>query len=202
MGVPNVITLLMSFAVFAGASQFIAVNLLTLGASLGEIVLTTFMLNLRHFLMTTALSRKLDESVSKTWRAVLAFGVTDETFSVSALRKEERLPKQFILGLNTIAFLAWNAGTWLGVFFAPVLPEAVKASMGIALYAMFIGLLVPHIKKSQAALVVAAIAAATHGLLYWLPLFAALSSGWRIIIATVVSATAGAILFAKEEDAA
>lgn len=198
---PIFITLLMSLVVFAGASQFIAVNLLTLGASLGEIVLTTFMLNLRHFLMTTSLSRKLDASVSKAWRAVLAFGVTDETFSVSALCDETTLPKQFILGLNTIAFLSWNFGTWLGVFFAPALPDAVKASMGIALYAMFIGLLVPHIKKSQAALVVAALAAATHGLLYWLPLFATLSSGWRIIIATVISATVGAMVFGEEEDA-
>jgi 4-azaleucine resistance transporter AzlC len=197
LGIPNYISALMSLIIYAGASQFIGINLLVAGASFGEIIIATFLLNLRHFLMTGTLSQRLEENVSGPWRALLAFGVTDETFSISALNKEETLSKYFILGLNTIAFAAWNAGTWLGLFVATGLPEVVKASMGIALYAMFIGLLVPHIKKEKPALVVAVLAVFINSVSYYLSSMLGFSGGWGIIIATVASAAIGAHIFAK-----
>jgi 4-azaleucine resistance transporter AzlC len=193
--IPNQITILMSFLIYAGASQFIGVNLLVLGASYSEIIITTFILNLRHFLMTAALSQKLGEEVSKKWRALIAFGVTDETFTVGVLQSDKKMSKYFILGLNTIAFFSWNLGTWLGLFFATSLPYVVKASMGIALYAMFIGLLVPNIRKARPVLVISCIAIAVNSLFYWLPMFAEISKGWGIIVATIVSAGIGALIY-------
>lgn len=198
-GLPWYISLLMSFVVYAGASQFVAVNLLMLGASFGEIVLTTFILNLRHFLMSSALSARMGGEITPKWRALLAFGITDETFSVSALRPEKKLSRHYMFALNTIAFFSWNVGTWLGVFLAPTLPEAIKSSMGIALYVMFIGILVPAVKKSRPALIVALSAAFINSLLYWMPLSHNLSSGWRIIISTIIGSLIGAAFFAKEE---
>lgn len=198
--IPNQITILMSFLIYAGASQFIGVNLLVLGASYSEIVLTTFILNLRHFLMTAALSQKVEAEVSKAWRSILAFGITDETFTVSALQKEKKMSKYFILGLNTIAFFSWNIGTWLGLFFALSLPDVVKASMGIALYAMFIGLLIPNMKKSRPVLVISCLAIVTNSLFSWLPIFAGLSNGWSIILATIISAAIGAYMYPKGEE--
>jgi len=199
-GIPNSITILMSFLIYAGASQFIGVNLLVLGASYSEIILATFILNLRHFLMTTALSQKLEDQVSKTWRSLLAFGITDETFTVSALQNEKKMSKYFILGLNTIAFSSWNIGTWLGLFFALSIPDVVKASMGIALYAMFIGLLIPDMKKSRPVLVISCLAIVTNSLFSWLPIFADLSNGWSIILATIISATIGAYIYPEGEE--
>lgn len=198
--IPNYISLLMSFLIYAGASQFIGINLLFLGASFGEIVITTFILNLRHFLMTATLSQRLETRVSKRWRSLLAFGITDETFSVNVLRSDEKLSPYFMLGMNTIAFSAWNIGTWLGVFFAAGLPELVKASMGIALYAMFIGLLTPHLKKSKPVLVVAFLAIGISSLFAWTPILSGISNGWSIIIATIVSSVIGASLFREEEE--
>jgi 4-azaleucine resistance transporter AzlC len=195
--IPNYISVLMSLLIYAGASQFIGVNLLLLGASFGEIVITTFILNLRHFLMTATLSQRLEVTVSKKWRAVLSFGVTDETFTVNALQKEEMLSKYFVLGLNTVAFVSWNVGTWLGLFFAAGLPEVVKASMGIALYAMFIGLLIPNIKKSKSVLVVALLAVGINSLIYWSAMVLGISNGWGVIIATIVSAAVGATFYSE-----
>lgn len=200
LAIPNYISILMSFLIYAGASQFIGVNLLFLGASFGEIVITTFILNLRHFLMTATLSQKLEGTVSKKWRSLLAFGITDETFSVNVLQADEKLSKYFILGLNTIAFTSWNIGTLLGIFFAAGLPELVKTSMGIALYAMFIGLLIPHIKKSKPVLVVSILAIGINSLIAWLPIFSEISNGWSIIIATVVSSSIGAISYSKGDN--
>lgn len=200
LDIPNYISVLMSLLIYAGASQFIGVNLIVLGASMGEIVITTFILNLRHFLMTATLSPRLEAEVTKKWRSLLAFGVTDETFSVSVLQPGEKLSQYFVLGLNTVAFASWNIGTWLGFFFAASVPDLVKVSMGIALYAMFIGLLIPHIKKSKPVLVVSLLAVGMNSLLSWLPMFAGLSNGWGIIIATVVSAALGASWFSEGEE--
>jgi len=161
---PNVITLAMSLFIFAGASQFIGVQLIMAGSMYWEIILTTFILNLRHFLMSASLSQRL-ETTSNRFLAAIAFGVTDETFSVASTR-DESTRGHFVLGLNLIAFLAWNVGTWIGVFLAFGLPASVQASMGIALYAMFIGLLVPSLTRKPV-IVVAAIAVLTQAILYF-----------------------------------
>lgn len=199
-GAPNYLGLLMSFLIFAGASQFVGINLLSIGTTFSEIVLTTFILNLRHFLMGAAISQRIEKSTSRNWMALLAFGLTDETFTVAALQEQEKLSKHFVLGLNLMAFAAWNVGTWGGVFLAAGLPESLKASMGIALYVMFIGLLIPSMKKARSILIVALLAMGLHALLQWLPMLSALSTGWKIIIATVFSATLGAMLFTEEDD--
>jgi len=187
----------MSLLIFAGASQFVGVNLLVLGATNWEIIFTTFILNLRHFLMSASISRRIKANTSKQWLSLLAFGITDETFTVASLSKEQQLEPKFILGLNLLAFSAWNVGTWLGVLIGAGLPKLVQSSMGIALYAMFIGLLVPSIRASRTVLLIALIAVSINSLLYWLPLFKSLSAGWLIIITTVITSTAGAI-FCKD----
>ena len=194
---PNVITLSMSFFIFAGASQFITVQLLMTGSMYWEIILTTFILNSRHFLMSASLSQRI-ESTSRKLLAAIAFGVTDETFSIASTRKEAR-SGLFVLGLNTIAFLAWNIGTWIGVFLAFGLPGTLQASMGIALYAMFIGLLVPSL-TNRPVFVVASFAIIVQAVLHWLitPFFP-ISDGIQIIIATVVAAGIGAFLFKEGE---
>ncbi|WCK55807.1 AzlC family ABC transporter permease [Aneurinibacillus sp. Ricciae_BoGa-3] len=199
-GLPNYVSLLMSLFIFAGASQFVGANLIALGASFGEIILTTFILNLRHFLMTASISQRIESGTAKKWMALLAFGVTDETFTVAALRAESKLGRKFVLGLNFTAFAAWNVGTWAGVFLASGLPDSIKTSMGIALYSMFIGLLLPSMKKSRPILMVAMASVSIHSILHWLPLFSSLSTGWSIIISTILAAAAGAIIFPGGKD--
>jgi 4-azaleucine resistance transporter AzlC len=193
-GIPNSISILMSLVIFAGASQFVGVNLLTLGVAPWEIVMTTFILNLRHFLMSASLSQRIEEGASKKYLALLSFGITDETFSVASLREEDKLSPGFIFGLNLTAFTAWNIGTWIGVFLATGLPESIKTSMGIALYAMFIGLWVPSL-KSRPILTVSLLSIMFSLMLSYIPLFDGLSTGWCIIISTIISSIIGTILF-------
>lgn len=190
---------LMSLIVFAGASQFVGINMIALGAASWEIVMTTFILNLRHFLMSTALSQRIRGGTSKGLLALIAFGVTDETFSVASLRKEGKLTASFLLGLNFIAYSAWNAGTWLGMALGSTLPASVQSSMGISLYAMFIGLLIPTLRQSHPALTVACLSIAASSFLSWVPGLRELSAGWIIMIATLIASTAGALLFPAQE---
>ena len=197
-GIPNYISLLMSVIVFAGASQFVAVNLLMLGASPVELVMTTFILNLRHFLMSSSVSQRIEPGTSKKMLTLLSFGVTDESFALASTRKEQYLKRHFMLGLHFTAYFAWVLGTYIGLFLAAGLPEIIENSMGIALYAMFIGLLVPAVKDCPPVLRVALLAILINTLLHFVPVLNILSSGWNIIIATVLASAAGSVLYPQE----
>ncbi len=197
-GLPYYIPILMSLLVFAGASQFVGINLLSVATGSLEIILTTLILNFRHFLMTASISQKLGKNTSRKLAALLAFGITDETFSVASLEKTEDIEPMYLLGLNIIAYAAWNIGTAIGVFAATAIPQALQNSMGIALYVMFIGLLVPSLSESNKILICSLLSALIHGILQWTPFLYPISSGWKIVIATVIAASLIALLDKEE----
>ncbi|MFE8696308.1 AzlC family ABC transporter permease [Cytobacillus sp. FJAT-53684] len=174
---------LMSLVVFAGASQYISLSLLSLGTGVFEIVLTTFIVNIRHFLMSTALNEKSEDDhlINK---AIYSFGITDETFSVAAM-KEGTVSTGYMFGLNFIAYMSWVVCSGIGFLIGASLPQTLQESMSIALYAMFIGLLVPSMKKSVKIVFLAALAACFNTIF---TLTNALSSGWAIVVATLLSA--------------
>lgn len=197
--IPNHITLMMSLLVFAGASQFVGINLIILGTSIWEIVLTTFVVNLRHLLMSASLAPRVDTRLRKTHRAILAFGITDETFSVASFRPEASLGFSYLLGLNMTSFIAWNLGTWMGLFLATGLPDTLKTSMGIALYAMFIGLLVPACRNSRPILSVASTAIVLQALWHFSPIFSGMSMGTQIVLTTIIASFLGAVMMERGE---
>lgn len=198
LGVPGYGAMAMSLIVFAGASQFVGVNLLALGASVPEITLAAFVLNFRHFLMSSALSRRVRGGTPALVKGVLAFGVTDETFSVASVRDEAFLSASFIMGLNGAAYLAWNAGTFAGVFLAASIPPMLQNSMGIALYAMFVGLVVPSLRRGRPVILVVVVAMAVNSLFDWLPALQSLRGGWGIMAATLAASVFGALLFPRK----
>ena len=194
-GVSLYIAVLMSLLVFAGASQFIAVNLLALGTHAWEIILTTLVINLRHFLMSASLSQRLAPQLSRGWRSLLAFGLTDETFTVASLQAQSVLGGPFVLGLNLIAYASWVAGSAAGVLLASGLPAAIQASMGIALYAMFIGLLVPSLRNGLPVIIVVMTAVLLQAIMTWIPLFSSLATGWKLVISAILASMLGATLY-------
>ncbi|MFV9511386.1 AzlC family ABC transporter permease [Tepidibacillus sp. LV47] len=185
----------MSMWVFAGASQFIAINLLQSHVLITEIILTTFIINLRHLLMSTSLSRKLQTGPFLS--SLLSFGITDETFVVASVNHENSsITPSYFLGLALTAYSGWVLGTFTGSFFSDFIPSNLATGMSIALYAMFIGLLVPSMKKSWQVSFIAVLG----GLLSWglTSLFPKLSNGWVIILATMIAATIGSLLPNRE----
>ncbi|GGE49796.1 hypothetical protein GCM10011391_30710 [Pullulanibacillus camelliae] len=170
----------MSLFVYAGAAQFMALQMLAAGTTGVEIVLATFIINIRHFLMTASLSERLHEK-SLLKRAFVAYGITDETFSVASLQKGE-IKALYMAGLLLMAYGSWVVFSGLGFLIGAALPEVLKSSMSIALYAMFIGLIVPSLKKQRKVIALFSIAAVLSALFsLWL------SSGWSIVLATVIS---------------
>jgi 4-azaleucine resistance transporter AzlC len=180
-GLTFVETVAMSAWVYAGASQYMALNLIAMGTGALEIVLTTFIVNLRHLLMSASVSEKAEPSPS--WvRAIYAFGITDEVFAVAATR-EGKVPVTFIGVTAVLAYASWVSFSGVGYTVGAILPEMVQESMGIALYAMFIALLMPSLKKSMKAVWLAGSAGVLNSvLLLWLP------QGWSIVAATLGAA--------------
>ena len=184
----------MSIFVYAGASQYAALGLIAGGASALAIILATLVLNFRHFLMSMALSRRLPRNgVHDTaWAATLGlgFGITDETFVIASL--ERALTPAFFFGLALTAYLAWVGGTAVGVGFSTLIPPLIARGMGVALYAMFVAMLVPGARKAWINGAVALLGGAlSWGALVMLP---ALPAGWRVVIAILVASGIGAAI--------
>jgi len=178
----------MSLMVYAGASQFVALNLMSMGVTPAQIVFTVFMVNIRHFLMGTSLNEKI--SGDKIYlKALYSFGITDETFAVSSV-KADRITSQFMFGLISVAYASWVTSSGAGYLLGRGMPSFLKTGMSIALYALFIGLLVPSIHKNRSVVLIAGLAGALNA-----GLRLVISPGWAIVTASLISATLGSLVF-------
>ncbi len=176
-------TVLMSLLVFAGAAQYISLSLLTQGIGMFEIVLTTFIVNIRHFLMSASLNETADDD-SIGARMAYSFGITDETFSVAATR-DGTVNAGYMFGLILISYSSWVINSGVGFLIGAGLPQTLQESMSVALYAMFVGLLVPSMKSSVKVVFLAILAAAFNSTF---TLGKMMSTGWAIVSATLLSA--------------
>ncbi len=197
-GIPGWIAILISLTNLTSAGQFAGTSLIISGKSLLEITLTTFVINIRYILMSLSLSQRIAPETSLLERCIMSFGITDETFAVASLERRD-ISFAYMLGLIFCPYLGWALGTAMGSAICSVLPAGIQNSMGIALYAMFIALIVPSSKKSGANMIIALVAIAISSLFTWAPFLKQISAGWSIIIATIAACFIGAILFPRED---
>ncbi|WP_226682603.1 AzlC family ABC transporter permease [Sutcliffiella horikoshii] len=185
-------TVLMSLLVFAGAAQYMSLNMIVLGSGVFEIVMTTFILNIRHFLMSASLNEKVEEN--SLWKkSLFSFGITDETFSVTAT-KEGTIQTGYMFGVILIAYSSWVVSSGIGYVIGSSLPSSLQESMAVALYAMFVGLLMPSLKRHRKVVVLAGTAAILNSVF---SLVIGIAAGWSIVLATITSAVGIELLFAK-----
>ncbi len=184
-----------SLIVFAGASQFIALNLLIGGVGIGEIIITTFLVNFRHFLFSASLSPKIDEEMKRKV-PFIAFGLTDEIFSIVSLKKKG-LSSEYVILLEFFAYSALAIGTLVGNILGEILPEVIKLSMGIALFALFTAIIVPEIKKSSRVIVLFMGAGVINSFLLE---FVELSQGWSMILSILFASVSNIFISEKEKE--
>lgn len=195
-GIPTSYAVLMSVTVFAGASQMMASGMYVQGSGMLAIILATFILNLRHLIMSTCIMNRVKNTKTGI-KLLMAFGVTDESFAIFTTEKREKATHMFFLGLVAITYLSWVVGTVAGAVMVRFLPENVASSFGIAFYAMFIGLLMPSVKKSLRLGIIVFIS----GLISWIcNLF--IGSSWSIVVSTLLGAFIGVFLLPDKEAAA
>ena len=198
-GIPALLVILMSLTNLTSAGQAAGADLIIQGAGYFELVLTIFVINIRYMLMSLSISQKVKKEVALPQRLIFAFGITDEVFAVSSM-EEEKLTFPYMLGLITGPILGWTLGTTLGAMICSALPTSIKDAMGIALYGMFIAIIIPPAKKSRKVVIVLVISIVVTCILKYVPFLRNISSGFRVIIATFISAGFCAVKYPIEDE--
>lgn len=184
---------LMSLVNVTSAGQFSALDLIVNNGTYAEIALLQFVVNMRYMLMSTALSQKLSSKVGTISRCLIAYGVTDEIFGLSVTRKGKLNPA-YSYGLIICSVFGWVLGTFLGAYAGQVMPRRIISALGLAIYGMFIAIIIPDARESLAVLVVVISAMALSTIFTYAPVLGDISSGFRIIIVTVAVAAVAAVL--------
>lgn len=173
---------LISISNLTSAGQFAGTQIIAQHGQLAELVLTTLVINARYFLMALSLSQKL-EKTSLLQRLVMAYGITDEIFA-AAIGESGKLSFSFMMGLITLPVIGWTAGTWTGAAASSLLSPDVAGACGVAMYGMFIAILIPKARQDHSVAVCVALAATLSLACSLLQL----SSGWAVILVTVITA--------------
>ncbi|MBE6615512.1 MAG: AzlC family ABC transporter permease [Ruminococcaceae bacterium] len=189
---------LISMTNLTSAGQVAGLGIIVAGGTFVEMALAQLVINLRYALMSLSLSQKLAEKYSTFHRAITAFAMTDEIFAVASGQPGEVRPA-YMYGLATLPFIGWSMGTLLGGLAGTLLPELLCAVLGLAIYGMFIAIIIPPARASVGVCAVVVLAAAMSCALRYIPLFSGISSGFSIIICAVLASAAGALIFPRRE---
>ncbi len=189
---------LISATNLTSAGQFAGLPLMLGHASLMEMALTQLIINLRYALMSLSLGQKLDKSMNTLARLLFSFSNTDEIFAVAA-SQPEKVGRHYLFGLMTAPYFGWTIGTLLGAVAGTLLPEFFRSALGIAIYGMFLAIILPPAKREKPVRLVVLIAIGLSLCLRYVPLFSGISSGFAIIICAVVASAIGAWLHPVEE---
>ena len=190
---------LISITNLTSAGQFAGIGIIAAGGSLWEMALTQLIINLRYCLMSFSLSQKLRRDEPWGHRYAVAFGVTDEIFGVSAA-KIGKVSAFYNYGVMSVAIPGWTIGTLLGAISGSILPDFIMSALGVAIYGMFLAVIIPPSKTNRAVLLVVLGAMAVSTLFAWVPLLSKVSSGFAIIITTILIAGLAAWRCPVEEE--
>ncbi|MBR2615468.1 MAG: AzlC family ABC transporter permease [Clostridia bacterium] len=178
----------------ASAGEYAGFLLIGAGAPYWEMALMTLVTNARYLLMSCALSQRFSQRTPFFHRFLIGTAVTDEIFGISVARKGP-LDPFYHYGAMSVAMPAWAVGTSLGILAGNVLPVRVVSALSVALYGMFLAIIIPPAKKNRVVLGLVAAGFLFSFLLSVLPFFDFLSEGTRTILLTVLIAGAGAYFF-------
>lgn len=193
-GIPTGWTLLISMTNLTSAGQLAGIGVIVSGGSYAEIALTQLIINLRYFLMSLSLSQKLENGFGMPNRLAVSFGITDEIYAVAAAKEHDVSPR-YMYGLITLPYIGWTLGTLAGAAAGNILPEIVANALGIALYGMFIAIVVPPARKNPRLLPVIGIAAGVSCLIRYVPFLQFISSGFSVIICALTASVIGAAVY-------
>lgn len=189
--------LVISMMNLTSAGQFAGIGIIAAGGSYIEMAVSQLVINLRYSLMGIVLSQKMDKRFHAGYKLLLGHANTDEIFAVSVCQEEPVRPVYF-LGVAMLPYIGWSLGTLVGAVSGNILPQKLAAALGVAIYGMFIAIIVPNMRKNIKILITVLIAVAISCALYYIPVFQGISSGFAVIICAVLASLAGAVLFPVE----
>ena len=190
---------LISLTNVTSAGQFSGLAIIAAGGTYIEIALTQLVINLRYCLMSFSLAQKLNRSAPHWHRYLMAYSVTDEIFALDA-SLDRALPPAYHYGITSAAVPGWVLGTLAGAVSGNILPSFVISALGVAIYGMFLAIIIPPARQNRAVLLVVLSAMGLSFLFSILPVLNRITSGFVIIITTVTVAGIAAWLKPIEDE--
>ena len=184
---------LMSTGMVASAGEFAALLLIASQAGVFEMVSTCLIVNLRYFLMSCSLSQKLSSKTHLIHRFGTAYCITDEIFGLSSAVPGYLQPF-YTYAITIVSVAGWSGGTVLGVLVGNILPPAAVNALSVSLYGMFLAIIIPPAKENPFIGGLVAVSMAVSWLFGVLPLTSGISSGFKVIILTLLLAGAAATI--------
>ena len=179
---------LISMTNLTSAGQVAGVAVIAAGGTVIEMILTQLVINLRYALMGISITQRLDDRAKPIWkRMLLCNALTDEIYAV-VMTKPDSVGSSYIRGVLTVPYLGWICGTLLGAVLDAILPARLEAALGIMLYAMFLAIIVPPMRRERGICLVVALAAGFRCLMTYLPPLSRISEGFAIILCAVPAA--------------
>jgi len=197
-GLKALYAFLISVTNVTSAGQLAGVVIIVSAGTIIEMILTQLVINLRYSLMGISLSQKLDDKCNSLHRLLMSFCLTDEVFGVASSKRFSIGPSYYY-GLITLPYVGWVLGTVLGATAGNFLPEKIMSAMGIMMYAMFVAIIVPQVKTDNKVIFVCIISAGLSCLFYYIPIFSTLSSGFSIIISSIVASVIVSLICPKKD---
>jgi predicted branched-subunit amino acid permease len=189
----------MSLTNLTSAGQFAAIGVIAAASSLWIMLLTQLVINSRYALMSLALSQKLGKKFGLFQRLIIAFFNTDEIFAL-AMQRPMPLTVPYMYGLGLTPLIGWTSGTLLGALAGDILPATVSTALGVALYGMFVAIVVPQAVESKPKRLTVLLAAVFSCLFAWIPWLKTIDSGLAIVLCTVAAAALCAAFFPIDEE--
>lgn len=178
--------ILISMTNVTSAGQLAAVPIIVSGGGCAMLAGSQLVINLRYALMSVSLSQKLSSAIRLPQKLLIAFVNTDEVFAVASCQKG-KVGAPYMFGLILTPYLGWSVGTILGAVAGTLLPEIVLSALGIAIYGMFVAIVVPVAKQERSTLICVLLAMALSCLFHYLPILSSIPQGLIIIICAVLA---------------
>ncbi len=189
---------LISMTTLTSAGQLAGIDIMLMPGRYLEMLFSQFTINLRYSFMSVSLSQKTSHEFRGVRRWIFGFFMTDEIFAVAS--NEEEVSTKFFAGLTVFPYFGWTLGTLLGAVMGNILPQSIMNALCLAIYGMFIAIVVPKAKASYSMLIVVICAVVLSCLFYYLPVLCHVPSGIAISICAVLAAVLGALIFPVKED--
>lgn len=189
---------LISLTCLTSAGQFAGLSTMLVPGQYLDMFISQLTINIRYSFMSISLSQKVNEKFRGIWRLLFGAVVTDEIFAVAVSR--DQVSRSFMAGLAFLPYIGWAGGTLLGAVLGNILPERIMSALGLAIYGMFIAIVVPEMKRYRPAILTVITAAVLSTCFTYVPVINRLSSGLSISVCAIAAAVFSSLLHPIELD--
>lgn len=183
----------------ASAGEYAGFTVIAANSAYIEMVAVTLVANARYVLMSCAMSQRFAPDTSAWHRVAMGFDITDELFGI-AMARPGSLEPSYTYGAMLVSVPMWAAGTALGAAAGNILPAVVVTALGVALYGMFIAIIIPPARRERAVGIAVAVSFAASYAMSRITVFSGISEGTRTVILTLAIAAAAAVIFPRGDD--